>query len=94
MRHQPVENGVRTVQPVHPAVLGGGGADIHALQYAAAGKKEAQEAEELEREKKIQRAMLDIKRRFGKNAILKGMNLEEGATARERNNTIGGHRSG
>ena len=62
--------------------------------YAAAGKKEAQEAEELEREKKIQRAMLDIKRRFGKNAILKGMNLEEGATARERNNTIGGHRSG
>lgn len=62
--------------------------------YAAAGKKEAQEAEELEREKKIQRAMLDIKGRFGKNAILKGMNLEEGATARERNNTIGGHRSG
>ena len=62
--------------------------------YAAAGVREAQEAKELEREKKIQRAMLDIKKRHGKNAILKGMNLVEGATARDRNNTIGGHRSG
>ena len=47
----------------------------------------------MEREKKVQRAMLDIKKKFGKNAILKGMNLEEGATAKERNNTIGGHRA-
>lgn len=39
----------------------------------------------------MQETMLAIKRRFGKNAILKGMNLEEGATARERNQTIGGH---
>ena len=45
------------------------------------------------REKKLQQAMLDIKKKFGKNAILKGMNLEEGATARERNNQIGGHRA-
>ncbi len=37
--------------------------------------------------------MLDIKKRFGKNAILKGMNLEEGATAKDRNGMIGGHRS-
>ncbi len=49
---------------------------------------------ELERERKMQRAMLDIKKKFGKNAILKGMNLEEHATARERNQQIGGHRSG
>jgi len=35
--------------------------------------------------------MLDIKKRYGKNAILKGMNLEDGATAKDRNNTIGGH---
>ena len=35
--------------------------------------------------------MLGIKKKYGKNAILKGMNLEEGATARERNETIGGH---
>ena len=41
----------------------------------------------------MQQAMLDIKKKFGKNAILKGMNLEEGATARDRNNQIGGHRA-
>ena len=62
--------------------------------YAASQVQKAQESAELEREKKVQRTMLDIKRRFGKNAILKGMNLEEGATAKERNNMIGGHRSG
>ena len=62
--------------------------------YGAAQAQRAQETAELEREKKVQRAMLDIKRRFGKNAILKGMNLEEGATGKDRNNTIGGHRSG
>ena len=49
---------------------------------------------ELERERKIQQAMIDIKKKFGKNAILKGMNLEEGATTIKRNNQIGGHRSG
>ena len=43
------------------------------------------------RERKIQEAMLGIKKRYGKNAILKGMNLEDGATAKERNETIGGH---
>ncbi len=49
---------------------------------------------ELERENRIQKAVIGIKRRFGKNAILKGMNLEEGAMTRERNHQIGGHRSG
>lgn len=48
---------------------------------------------ELERENKIQKAMIDIKKKFGKNAIVKGMNLEEGATTMERNRQIGGHRS-
>ena len=43
------------------------------------------------KERKLQEAMLGIKKKYGKNAILKGMNLEEGATARERNQTIGGH---
>ena len=47
----------------------------------------------LEREKKMQQAMVDIRKKFGKNAILKGMNLEEGATARERNRQIGGHKA-
>lgn len=47
----------------------------------------------LEKEKRIQHAMLDIKKKFGKNAILKGMNLEEGATAKDRNSQIGGHKA-
>lgn len=45
------------------------------------------------RERKIQEAMLDIRKKYGKNAILKGLNLEEGATAKERNQQIGGHRA-
>ena len=61
--------------------------------HAAAEEKRAQEAAKLEREKKMQQTMLDIKKRFGKNAILKGMNLEEGATAKDRNRTIGGHKA-
>ena len=61
--------------------------------YSAVNEQRAQESAELEREKKIQRTMLDIKKRFGKNAILKGMNLEEGATGKARNDTIGGHRA-
>ena len=50
--------------------------------------------EEVEKEHKIQKAMLDIKDKYGKNAILKGMNLQEGATTIERNKQIGGHKSG
>ena len=45
------------------------------------------------KEKKMQKAMIDIKSRFGANAILKGTNLQEGATARERNRSIGGHKA-
>ena len=60
------------------------------LFYDAAAESEKQA--ELARERRAQRAMLAIKKKFGKNAILKGMNLKEGATARERNHQIGGHR--
>lgn len=49
---------------------------------------------EIEREHKIQKTMFEIKEKFGKNAILKGMNLEKGATTIERNRQIGGHKSG
>ena len=49
---------------------------------------------EIEREHKIQKTMLEIKEKFGKNAILKGINLEKGATTIERNRQIGGHKSG
>ena len=49
---------------------------------------------QVEKERRLQRAVLDIKHRFGKNAVLRGMDFEDGATTRERNHQIGGHRSG
>lgn len=55
-------------------------------------KRKVQE-ESLAKEKKMQEAVLSIKKKYGKNAILKGMNLEEGATAKERNGQIGGHKA-
>ena len=61
--------------------------------YAALQAKQEKEKAELERERKMQQAMLTIKKKFGKNAILKGMNLEEGATAKDRNKQIGGHKA-
>ena len=61
--------------------------------YVAKREQEAQESADLEREKKVQRAILEIKKRYGKNAILKGMNLEDGATAKDRNRYIGGHKA-
>lgn len=61
--------------------------------YAAQEKEREREAASLARERQIQNALLDIKNRFGKNAILRGMNLEEGATAKDRNQQIGGHRA-
>ena len=61
--------------------------------YAAKKQQEQADKAAHARERKLQEAMLGIKKRYGKNAILKGMNLEEGATARERNQTIGGHQA-
>ncbi|MGN1103094.1 MAG: DNA methylase, partial [Huintestinicola sp.] len=55
-------------------------------------KKEAENAA-LARERRMQKAVVDIKTRYGKNAILKGMNLQEGATAKDRNSQVGGHRA-
>ena len=52
------------------------------------------DAKELERNRKMQQAVLSTKNKFGKDAILEGMNLEEGAMTRERNHQIGGHKSG
>ena len=49
--------------------------------------------ENRQREKRRQQAVIEIKKKYGKNAILKGMNLEEGATARDRNRQIGGHKA-
>ena len=61
--------------------------------YAAEEKKQKAENAALERERKIQAATLAIKKKYGKNAILKAMNLEEGATAKDRNAQIGGHKA-
>jgi DNA polymerase V len=61
--------------------------------YETILREREQEEAALEKEKKIQHTLLNIKKRFGKNAVLKGMNLEEGATAQERNNQIGGHKA-
>ena len=66
--------------------------DLFTDYTAAQAKKEAEEAG-LAREKKMQKAMLEIKKKHGKNAILKGMNLEEGATTVDRNKQIGGHKA-
>ncbi len=57
-------------------------------------KKERETKEAMtEKERKLQNATISIKRRFGKNALLRGMSFEEGATARERNQQIGGHKA-
>lgn len=61
--------------------------------YAALEKRRKKEQAELERDKKLQQAILTIKKKYGRNAILRGMSLEEGATARERNKQIGGHKA-
>ena len=62
--------------------------DVQALE-----ERQKQEEQALEREKRRQQTVLDIRKRFGKNALIKGMSLEEGATMRERNSQIGGHKA-
>ena len=61
--------------------------------YTAVQKQREQAQHELSRERKMQEAVLAIKKKYGKNAILKGMNLEDGATAKGRNVQIGGHKA-
>ena len=60
--------------------------------FSDTGKQEAEE-NELKKEKDMQKAILKIKSKYGKNSIVKGMNLKEGATALERNRQIGGHKA-
>lgn len=66
--------------------------DLFTDYVATQAKKEDEEAG-FAREKKMQQAMLEIKKKHGKNAILKGINLEEGATTVDRNKQIGGHKA-
>ena len=61
--------------------------------YEALEQRRKAEQKALEREHRMQKTLLDIKNKYGKNAILKGLNFEEGATAIERNRQIGGHKA-
>ncbi len=61
--------------------------------YAALEAEQKEEAERLSKERRLQEAMLSVKNKYGKNAILKGMSLQEGATTMERNRQIGGHKA-
>ncbi|MBP3767162.1 MAG: DNA methylase [Prevotella sp.] len=76
---------------------GGGGAAWQELDlftdYEALARRQKAEKAALDKERRLQEAQLAIKQRFGKNAILRGLNFEEGATAKERNEQIGGHRA-
>jgi septal ring factor EnvC (AmiA/AmiB activator) len=56
-------------------------------------EEKQREEEEREKERRLQEAMLSIRKRYGKNAILKGTSLQDGATMRERNRSIGGHKA-
>ena len=62
--------------------------------YEALERQRQEQQAALDKERRMQEAQLKIKQRFGKNAILRGLNFDEGATARERNKQIGGHRAG
>ncbi|MBP5190608.1 MAG: DNA methylase [Bacteroidales bacterium] len=63
------------------------------IDYDEQQQQEQQKTEEFEKERRMQEAVISIKRRFGKNAILKGLNFQEGATAKDRNRQIGGHKA-
>ena len=61
--------------------------------YAALDKEQNEEKEKLSKERKLQEAVLSVKKKYGKNALIKGINLREGSTAIERNRQIGGHKA-
>ena len=61
--------------------------------YDARKVRKEKEAQELKRERSVQETLLRIKKKYGKNSILKGINLEDGATTKDRNEQIGGHKA-
>lgn len=61
--------------------------------HEALAKQRATEDAELAKERRLQDALLSIKKQFGKNAVLKAMSLQEGATAKDRNQQVGGHKA-
>ncbi len=63
------------------------------VDYSKRDEEQKERKKKLEKEKALQEATLQIQKKFGKNAILKGLSFEEGATGRDRNNQIGGHKA-
>lgn len=61
--------------------------------YEALERERSEREEKLKKERRLQEAMLSVKKKYGKNAMLKGMNLQEGAMTKERNRQIGGHKA-
>ena len=61
--------------------------------YEAVKKEKQIEEAALARERKIQETIINIKNKFGKNSLLRGLNFDEGSTAKERNKQIGGHKA-
>lgn len=85
MAHVVHENDVQTTNQTQQL-------DLFTDYEALARQREEQEAL-LNKERRLQQAQLSIKQRFGKNAILRGINFKEGATAKDRNQQIGGHKA-
>ena len=63
------------------------------VDYEEVNRQRKEEEAERKKERRLQEAQISIKKRFGRNAILKGLNFDEGATAKERNQQIGGHKA-
>ena len=61
--------------------------------YDELRRKQEEEDARLKKERRLQETMIEIKKRFGKNAILRATSYQDGATARDRNNQIGGHKA-
>ena len=82
-----------TIAACRLAPEGVGRKEFEQLDLFADTQKQARQQVFLEKEKKRQRAVIGIRKKFGKNAILKGTNFREGATTRQRNNQVGGHKA-
>jgi DNA polymerase V len=81
------------IRPEHLAVEEGDFTQMDLFADPREEERKQKQREKMKREKRRQQAVLTIKKKYGKNAILKGMNLEEGATAVDRNGQIGGHKA-
>ena len=63
------------------------------MSAAEEERMEKRHEKEQEKERRLQKSILDIKKKYGKNAVLRGLSYEEGATTRTRNGQIGGHKA-